>query len=170
MTIIRIGRSSTNNVVINNDLTVSRKHCELIVDDKGICRLRDLDSWNGVYVNGRKISGEVILSKYDTVRIGNTLLPWRSYIETNNMRPQGTPKDNKSLPNPIVKIPEKIDINKKIERSDVLKRGADFKVPFLRNLGDKMGNLIGSTLGCIMSVAIILMVMVLFGILLNTCS
>jgi hypothetical protein len=80
MKVITIGHHAENNVVINDPL-VSRHHCQIIKDDDGNCRLSDLDSANGTFVNGNQIKGEVPLNQTDVVRIGNTTLLWQSYLE-----------------------------------------------------------------------------------------
>jgi hypothetical protein len=80
MEIITVGREQGNQIVISDNY-VGRCHLELIMDDNNNIILRDLNSKNGTYVNGKKISGEVYLNKNDIVRIGNTTLPWRSYFE-----------------------------------------------------------------------------------------
>ena len=80
MEIKKIGRSSTNDIVVN-DRQVSRMHCQIIKDDSGNYLLTDLDSENGTFVNGTLRRGEVRLDKSDTVRIGNQTLPWLAYFE-----------------------------------------------------------------------------------------
>lgn len=79
MQIIRIGRDSSNNVVVKDPLA-SRKHCQIIEDDNGNFRIDDLDSLNGTYVNGVLRRGSTYLSPNDIVRIGNTVLPWQNYF------------------------------------------------------------------------------------------
>lgn len=79
MKIIKIGRSSSNDVNIN-DSSVSRSHCQIIQDDYGNFRLIDTNSANGTFVNGVKRHGEVKLNTSDIVRIGNTTLPWQTYF------------------------------------------------------------------------------------------
>ncbi len=76
---ITIGRSPNNDVVIN-DLRASREHCEIIQDDNGFFRLIDTKSKNGTFVNGIQRHGEIMLSKSDTVKIGDTRIPWQSYF------------------------------------------------------------------------------------------
>ncbi len=82
MQIIKIGRSSSNDIVIN-DASVSRIHCQIIRDDNGTFRIIDLNSANGTYINGVR-RAEVTLNKSDIVRIGNTTLPWLSYFSSNS--------------------------------------------------------------------------------------
>ena len=79
MKIIKIGRSSSNDVNINDSL-VSGTHCQIIQDDYGNYRLIDTNSTNGTFVNGVKRHGEVRLNQSDIIRIGNTILPWQSYF------------------------------------------------------------------------------------------
>jgi hypothetical protein len=80
MKVITIGRSSDNDVKIN-DPYVGRYHCQ-IVEDNGSFRLTDLETKNGTYVNGMKIKGEVTLYPTDIIKIGNTVLPWKQYLQS----------------------------------------------------------------------------------------
>ncbi len=48
---------------------VSRHHCVLLLDEYAL-RVRDLGSKNGTFVNGRRISGEVILQHDDMISLG----------------------------------------------------------------------------------------------------
>lgn len=80
MKIIKIGRSSSNDVVIDDNM-VSRIHCQIIEDDYGSYRLLDTNSANGTFVNGVERRDEVRLSKSDIIRIGNTTLPWQAYFK-----------------------------------------------------------------------------------------
>jgi len=66
-----IGRSSEALPII--DATVSRRHAELHPDD-GRWYLRDLESANGTFVNGKRLSGRVELAPGDQIRCGSTLM------------------------------------------------------------------------------------------------
>lgn len=79
MKVITIGRSSENNIVVN-DPKVSRIHMQLVQNDNGDCSVVDLDSVNGTFVNGKKIDGEVYLQFDDVICVGDTILPWQKYI------------------------------------------------------------------------------------------
>ena len=79
MKVIIVGRNPDNDIVIP-DGKVSRIHLQIIQNDSGICSVVDLNSANGTYVNGKKITNEVQLLPNDELRIGNTILPWQSYI------------------------------------------------------------------------------------------
>lgn len=80
MKTVKVGRSSGNDIVIQNDPYVGRTHCQFIQDDQGNYRVIDLNSKNGTYINGIRRSGETLLHPTDTVRIGNQNLPWQSYF------------------------------------------------------------------------------------------
>ncbi|MBX3373105.1 MAG: FHA domain-containing protein [Phycisphaeraceae bacterium] len=66
-----IGRSTEALPI--TDPTVSRRHAEL-TPDRGGWWVRDLDSANGTFVNGRRIAERVRLAPGDQVRCGSTLL------------------------------------------------------------------------------------------------
>lgn len=63
-----IGRDPENQIVIADPI-VSRKHVKIECNAKG-CSLKDLDSANGVYVNGTRIK-DVFLKEGDKIRIGS---------------------------------------------------------------------------------------------------
>ena len=89
MKVITIGRSSKNNIVIN-DPYVGRHHCQ-IVENYGRCSIVNIDAKNGTFVNGKKICGETTLSPMDIVKIGNTVLPWQTYIPPPSPPPAPAP-------------------------------------------------------------------------------
>ncbi|WP_213954122.1 MULTISPECIES: FHA domain-containing protein [unclassified Variovorax] len=64
----RIGRANSNDVVIDSD-RVSRFHATLTVES-GAVWIRDLDSSNGTFVNGHRITSRA-LSNGDTILIGD---------------------------------------------------------------------------------------------------
>jgi ABC transport system ATP-binding/permease protein len=67
---MRIGRVPDNELVLR-DLDVSRHHAELRKSPTGTYEIVDLNSHNGTYVNGRRISSAV-LSEADIVSIGHS--------------------------------------------------------------------------------------------------
>ncbi len=79
MKVVTIGRSSKCDVVIQ-DAYVGRTHMQIVWDNDGSIYAVDMNSTNGTYVNGQRIYGKVRLQKNDTIRIGNTTLPWQNYI------------------------------------------------------------------------------------------
>lgn len=80
MKVITIGRSKDNNNIVIEDNNVSRSHLQIINDDNGNYYAIDLDSTNGTFVNGNRITGKVQLHKGDTIVIGNTTLSWEAYF------------------------------------------------------------------------------------------
>lgn len=72
-----IGGSAECDLVVN-DQKVSGRHCLLTETAEGFL-LQDLDSTNGTYVNGRKITSQVKVSRSDAVTLGKTIpMPWPS--------------------------------------------------------------------------------------------
>jgi transcriptional regulator with GAF, ATPase, and Fis domain len=76
---VRIGRDPSNSLAIS-DLSLSRRHCVLAREDDGY-KVRDLDSRNGTYVNGRVIS-EKRLSHGDQISVGESVLVFLLQEET----------------------------------------------------------------------------------------
>src|SRR5262245_37480389 len=66
-----IGRDLASDVVVG-DSRVSRRHSVVAVDDRGECRISDLDSANGTLVNGVPIR-EVLLKEGDVIDVGGAL-------------------------------------------------------------------------------------------------
>ena len=77
--VVTVGRSPENEIMLNDNM-VSRHHCQLIKYDDGRCSVSDMGSANGTFVNGCRISGSHFLNPQDTVTVGNTTLPWQSYL------------------------------------------------------------------------------------------
>ena len=70
-----IGRKPGNDIQIDN-LSVSGRHAQVItiLEDSF---LEDLGSTNGTYVNGRRVTVPVPLSKGDAVQVGKTIMEVR---------------------------------------------------------------------------------------------
>lgn len=80
MKVITIGRLYTNDVIIDNDDLVSRHHLQIIKDDNGLYTIQDMNSTNGTFVNGNRITRPTMLQETDIVRVGNQILPWLNYF------------------------------------------------------------------------------------------
>ena len=80
MKLIKIGRGKENDVVLTDDLNISRNHAEIFQDDDENVFLTDLESANGTFINGKKLKGSELLKTNDIVKIGKTVLPWKNYI------------------------------------------------------------------------------------------
>ena len=86
MKTITIGRSNTNDIVINESF-VSAKHFAITLDNQNRYFLHDFNSTNGTFVNGQKVE-QAYLNMNDIVRIGDLIIPWQSYfqISTNKLK------------------------------------------------------------------------------------
>lgn len=86
MRTINIGRSHSNDCVLDNP-TVSRNHAILVVDSDGLnATLRDLNSSQGTFVNGskQKITSDVRVAMTDIVRFGSEAMQISAIIEKAN--------------------------------------------------------------------------------------
>lgn len=75
---LTIGRSTDNDIVINEN-SVSRRHASLIISGSEFS-VRDNGSSNGTYINGMRINGTSSLRRNDILKVGNALVPWKDYI------------------------------------------------------------------------------------------
>ena len=72
--VTRLGRGSDTDIRIE-DPGASRHHCEIVLGSPAL--VRDLDSTNGTYVNGQRVS-QVELPDGTSITIGSTQLVFRS--------------------------------------------------------------------------------------------
>ena len=66
-----LGRDLRNTVVIN-DVEVSRSHCRISTYENGIY-VEDLNSTNGTFINGTRISAPTIIAHGDILKVGETV-------------------------------------------------------------------------------------------------
>jgi len=78
---LTIGKSSSNDIVISDDSTVSRSHAFLFSDNIHIY-ISDCNSLNGTYVNGLRVQ-DAILNNLDILKVGNTVIDWAIYFNVN---------------------------------------------------------------------------------------
>lgn len=78
--IISIGRNPDNDIVISESY-ISANHAQLIMDTEGKWFIHDLQSSNGTFVNGERITGTTPLDKDDQVLLGGSLLPWKQIYQ-----------------------------------------------------------------------------------------
>ncbi|AGF59261.1 pSer/pThr/pTyr-binding forkhead associated (FHA) protein [Clostridium saccharoperbutylacetonicum] len=68
---LTIGRKGDNLIVLNEQ-HISGNHAKILVRNDSLF-LEDLNSTNGTYLNGTKITGKVKLSNKDEIKIGNVI-------------------------------------------------------------------------------------------------
>ncbi len=69
---LSVGRQSSNQIVVSDE-QVSRRHAEIQLEPDGVV-VTDLNSSNGTFVNGTRISSVIILKPGDTLQVGTTVL------------------------------------------------------------------------------------------------
>jgi pSer/pThr/pTyr-binding forkhead associated (FHA) protein len=74
---ITIGRHRDSDIFLE-DLAVSRLHTTVMRDSSGQCVVRDENSANGTFVNGQKVS-EQVLNEGDEVQVGQTTLVFQRH-------------------------------------------------------------------------------------------
>lgn len=101
---------------------ISRHHCVLLLDEFTL-RIRDLGSKNGTFVNGRRITGEVVLCHDDMLALGemtmqvdlvapkpsnydiNPALAGTDFFDGNTL-PSNTPAITPASPVPLPVVPQ----------------------------------------------------------------
>jgi len=68
-----VGRGSTNMLIID-DVSVSRMHSEIIRNRSGGYSVSDLDSLNGTHINGKKIAGVGQVNPGDEIKFGEVTM------------------------------------------------------------------------------------------------
>ncbi len=71
--VVSIGRSPTCHVAIADDVKISRMHAKLVTDESGTT-LVDLDSSNGVFLNGVRLTDPTRVKPGDIIRVGDQSL------------------------------------------------------------------------------------------------
>jgi pSer/pThr/pTyr-binding forkhead associated (FHA) protein len=79
MHLITIGKDESNNIQIE-DISVSRFHLQMVIDDDKQVTVIDLSSTNGTYINGQRIYSPTILDKYDILLVGSNPFDWKRQI------------------------------------------------------------------------------------------
>lgn len=69
---LRIGRTAPADVILA-DARVSRSHCMVELSDNSL-RVLDLQSTNGTFVNGERVTGHAMLEVGSVLRVGNMML------------------------------------------------------------------------------------------------
>jgi hypothetical protein len=64
-----LGRASDCTLVIK-DMSVSRRHCQIVVRDDQVCELHDTETTLGTHVNGDQLTGPVVLQPGAEICLG----------------------------------------------------------------------------------------------------
>ena len=75
---VRIGRHPDNEVILG-DNTVSKFHAILLIEGDTYI-INDLNSRNGIFINGTRIKGSAQLDSLDIVKLGTALFAWKNHI------------------------------------------------------------------------------------------
>ncbi len=89
-----VGRSPVCDLVLNKDQKVSRQHARLSVHEEGVL-LEDLQSANGVYVNGTRIQSRSGLNPRDLLQVGAQQL---RLVQSSLQGSQSNPTKRATLP------------------------------------------------------------------------
>ncbi|MDA0283264.1 MAG: FHA domain-containing protein, partial [Planctomycetota bacterium] len=85
--ILLIGRHPDCDVILKNSAKISRKHCCVALVDNHFV-VRDLDSMNGVWVNGERVDHSANLRNGDELMIGD--LPFTLTRSSEEKRPRSS--------------------------------------------------------------------------------
>ncbi len=102
-TVIGIGKGPENEVSVDHR-SVSRNHCQVVRDADGTWKVLDLQSANGVKVNGEPY-GEAPLRAGDTLQLGHLRFRFVGPGEVFQFVPEPTTGVTQALPSPRSKLP-----------------------------------------------------------------
>src|SRR5947209_7075603 len=100
---ITIGRQDGNTIRLT-ERNVSRRHARL-VKDNGFVLIEDLGSYNGVRVNGEKISGPTKIKEGDLVEIGDYDLGIQGKFDEKPSAPSVSSPKQATIPPGTMKAP-----------------------------------------------------------------
>src|SRR5207302_1227419 len=103
---ITIGRQDGNTIRLT-ERNVSRRHARL-VKENGNLLIEDLGSYNGVRVNGEKISGPTKIKEGDLVEIGDYDLGIQGKLDATAPTPPGSAPKQSTIPPGTVKAPQAV--------------------------------------------------------------
>ncbi|MEM6368913.1 MAG: FHA domain-containing protein [Myxococcota bacterium] len=99
---VTIGRRAGNTIRLM-ERNVSRRHARVGLGEDGAVRVEDLDSYNGIFVNGERIDGQVPMGVGDVVGIGGYSVVLEAQTEEEE---EEAPRPADTLVDPGAGIPE----------------------------------------------------------------
>ncbi|MGB0515274.1 MAG: FHA domain-containing protein, partial [Wenzhouxiangellaceae bacterium] len=72
---VTIGRDAANADLVVRGVTISRQHCRVLQGNDGGWRLHDLDSTNGVYLDGARVEGCATIGAAQVIGLGQGRKP-----------------------------------------------------------------------------------------------
>lgn len=115
---LKIGRNDDNDIVIKNQ-SVSRYHAIIHITDTYII-FEDLESSNGSFVNGNRVSSPTEITDRSIIKVGTELVPWKTYLSDSNKKTEEKEKiETELIPEDItdINIPEQLPENSNDEES-----------------------------------------------------
>lgn len=91
-----IGRNADCDLVIEDD-TISRKHARLEISSDDSATITDLDSHNGVVINGRPVEDTAGLNNNDTIELGQVVLKFVASEDSAGIKDSVRLKDDQGL-------------------------------------------------------------------------
>ena len=74
---LSLGRVADNDIALDDDTFMSSHHARIELRPEGVWVV-DLESTNGTFVNGQRVTGDRSLRKGDRLQVGSTVLEMRS--------------------------------------------------------------------------------------------
>lgn len=110
---IRVGSGQGNQVILNHP-DVATEHLELFADAEGNVFITDLGSEQGVYVNGDRLQGFLLLKEGDMVTLGKKIrFNWQKY-QINEPT-----KELKAIPSKVKVVMNQEAVEKQVKRPKV---------------------------------------------------
>lgn len=94
---VRVGRTERSDFALSEDSQLSGLHFAMILDENG-CRINDLNSRNGTWLNGKRVSGAAVQNG-DTIVAGQSTFTARIQLDNEVVVPKAraVPVDNATL-------------------------------------------------------------------------
>lgn len=96
MRTIKIGKNAANDFVVSDE-TVSRQHAVVTITDDNKIVIRDLNSMNGTFVNGQRITADTVVTNADSIKLGAYTLNLNDVLSKTTIRPAASNPNRKTI-------------------------------------------------------------------------